>query len=81
MIPRFGRVIPFVISALGIVDTGYTWPRNMDVSIFVGIITAFLVYYMFKNHAAVSPKKAIRHIVIPFLLMATILVSSWFIFF
>jgi hypothetical protein len=81
MIPRFGRVIPFAVSALGIVDTAYMRPRNIDASIFIGAATAFLVYFMFKNHAAVSPKRAISHIVIPFLLMATILASSWFIFF
>ncbi len=81
MIPRFGRLLPFIISALGIIDVKYAWNAHRNVAIFVGIVTGFLIYYMFKDHESVSPKQSLRNIFIPFALMLAILWSTYIIFF
>lgn len=81
MIPRFGRVIPFVIAVLGVFDAKYAWESHKVTSIFVGVVTIFLIYFMFKRHDAVSPKRAIHHIATPFILMLVIVVTTYFLFF
>ncbi|MDD5165190.1 MAG: hypothetical protein PHG25_01460 [Candidatus Pacebacteria bacterium] len=81
MIPRFGRLLPFIISALGIIDVKYAWYPHRNWGIFVAVVTVFLIYYMFKDHASVSPKQSLRNIFIPFILMLAILWSTYVIFF
>lgn len=81
MIPRFGKLIPFIIAVLGIIDTKYTWNSHRNTSLFVAVVTIFLIYFMFKDHASVSPKKSVRNILIPLVLMITILWTTYVIFF
>ncbi|MES2314574.1 MAG: hypothetical protein V4524_01380 [Patescibacteria group bacterium] len=81
MIPRFGRILPFIISVLGIVDVKYGWYPHRIWSVFVAIVTVFLIYFMFKDHESVSPKKAVHHILTPFLLMMAIVLATYVIFF
>ncbi|HTK33541.1 MAG TPA: hypothetical protein VL335_03305 [Candidatus Paceibacterota bacterium] len=81
MIPRFGRILPFIIAMLGIVDVKYAWYPHRNWSIFVAIVTVFLIYFMFKNHASTSPKRSLRNIFVPLILMIAILWATYIIFF
>jgi len=81
MIPRFGRVLPFIMSVIGMIDARYVWHQNKDLSIFLVCLVAYLIYFMFKRHVALSPKKGLFHIVVPFLVMVAILVATYFVFF
>ncbi len=81
MIPRFGKALPFIVSALGIIDVKYAWDLHRNTAIFVAVVTAFLIYFMFKSHESVSPKRAVRNLVMPFILMVAILLTTYFIFF
>ena len=81
MIPRLGRVFPYAMTVLGIFDVLYVWSIHKMFSIFIAIITIFLIYFMFKDHSAVQPKRAVHHFVTPLALMLVILASTYLIFF
>jgi len=81
MIPRFGRVFPLIVAVIGMIDARYSWHISKDLSIFCIGLVVYLIYFMFMDHASVSPKRAVFHLVMPFLVMIMILVATWFIFF
>ena len=81
MIPRFGIVFPLIMSVIGMIDARYVWHKNTDLSIFLICLVAYLIYFMCKRHASIPPGKGLYHIVVPFLVMLAILVSTYLIFF
>lgn len=81
MIPRFGRVLPFIISVIGMIGARYSWQTNKDLSVLLICLVIYLIYFMCKRHAAVPPGKGLYHIVAPAIVMIIILVATCFIFF
>jgi hypothetical protein len=81
MIPRFGRVLPFITAVLGIIDARLLWPSHIYGALVLLVATAYLIYIMFRRHHAMSPKKTAYYLVTTFLLIALVLVSTYFVFF
>ena len=83
MIPWLGKLFPFCVAVLGVFDTIYTWfssnPERYR-SIFIGIVTVYLIHLLYKDHEASHPKHAWKFFVSAIVSIAIILIESWWIF-
>jgi len=84
MIPWLGKLFPFCVAVLGVFDTIYTWfssKPNHYLSVFIAIVTVYLIYLLYKDHESSHPKHAWKFFLSAVVSIIIILVETWWIFF